>query len=93
MNFFPEENRKSKTYTPKEAKLKAADYCSYQERSQQEVRNKLYTYGLHKDDVEDILTDLVLEGFINEERFSTAYVGGKFRMKKWGRLKIIQGLK
>lgn len=79
--------------TTKEAKIKAADFCAYQERTQQQVRDKLYTYGLTPDEVEDVLTDLITEGFVNEERFAVSYAGGKFRMKKWGRLKIIHGLK
>ncbi|MBL3654911.1 RecX family transcriptional regulator [Fulvivirga sp. 2943] len=77
----------------KEAKVKAADFCAYQERTQQQVRDKLYDYGLRQHEVEDVLTDLITEGFINEERFARSYAGGKFRMKKWGRLKILQGLK
>lgn len=93
MDFSSDKKPYRKTLTPKEAKLKAADYCAYQERSQKEVRNKLYQYGLYKDDVEEIISDLVTEGFINEERFAKAYVGGKFRIKKWGRIKILQGLK
>lgn len=73
--------------------LRAANYCAYQERSQKEVRNKLYEYGLYGDEVEDVLTDLIMDNFINEERFAKSYAGGKFRIKKWGRNKIKQGLK
>ncbi len=93
MGFYRDEPKKKKRLEPKEAKLKAADFCAYQERSQQEVRDKLYSYGLHLDEVEDVLADLIVDGFINEERFARAYVGGKFRMKGWGRRKILQGLK
>lgn len=74
--------------TRTEAMNKAARYCAYQERYQQEVRDKLYSYGLHSEDVENILTDLITEGFINEERYAVAYAGGKFRIKQWGRVKI-----
>ena len=87
------ERKPRKTYDKKTAQLKAADFCAYQERSQQQVRDKLYTYGLHYDEVEEVLTNLIVEDFINEERFAKAYVGGKFRMKGWGRRKIMQGLK
>jgi len=93
MGFYHDEPKKKKRLEPKEAKLKAADYCAYQERSQQEVRDKLYSYGLHQNEVEDVLADLIMDDFINEERFARAYVGGKFRMKGWGRRKIMQGLK
>jgi len=78
--------------TPQQAKSKAEAYCAYQERSQQEVRDKLYSLGLHKTDVEAIIADLIAEDFLNEERFALAYTSGKFRMKGWGRHKIKQGL-
>jgi len=72
---------------------KAKKYCSYQERSQQELRDKLYSLGLHKSDVEEAIALLIIEGFLNEERFAIAYAGGKFRIKRWGKIKIKQGLK
>ena len=81
-----------KKSTPSEAKQKIYRYCAYQERAHQEVRDKLYEYGLHQNEVEEILTQLITEGFLNEERFARAFAGGKFRMKKWGRLKIIREL-
>lgn len=92
--MFDEQSSRSKKHlSPPEAKLKAARFCAYQERSQQEVRDKLYEYGLHYNDVEELLSELIVEGFINEERFARAYVRGKFKMKKWGRHKILQGFK
>jgi regulatory protein len=77
----------------KEAKVKAGKYCAYQERTQQEVRNKLYALGLFRDEVEDVLTDLITENYINEERYAKAFAGGKFRIKNWGKRKIIYALK
>ena len=71
-----------------EAKVKAANYCAYQERTQQQVRDKLYSMGLHSDDVEEILTSLIIDNFINEERFARAFASGRFRLKKWGKIKI-----
>lgn len=73
--------------------IKAQKYCAYQERCQQEVRNKLYEWGLWKDAVEEIISELINENFLNEERFAIAYAGGKFRIKKWGRTKIKLELK
>ena len=67
-------------------------YCAYQERTQQEVRDKLYSYGLYPDAVEEVLTELITEDFINEERYAQSFVRGKFRQNKWGRIKIKQGL-
>lgn len=82
-----------KKYTPKQAKLKMESFCAYQERAQQEVRDKLYTWGLHSEDVENIIAELITENFLNEERFAKAFVRGKFHIKKWGKVKIIQHLK
>ena len=77
----------------KTALAKAEHYCAYQERSQQEVRDKLYDMGLHRDAVENIISLLIADNFLNEERFAKAYVQGKFKQKQWGRIKIKQGLK
>jgi len=76
-----------------QAKVKAAKYCAYQERTQQEVRDKLYSYGLYADAVEEVLSELISDGFVNEERFAQAFVRGKFRSNKWGRIKIEIGLR
>ena len=86
--MFKNENIKKKVYDKKTAFLKAQNYCAYQERSQQEVRNKLYDWGLHCDDVENVIVDLIEQNFINEERFALLFAGGKFRIKKWGKIKI-----
>lgn len=87
------ENNKPKIFSREQAKLKAESYCAYQERSQYEVRNKLYEWGLHQKDVEEIISELIDQNFLNEERFTIAYILGKFRIKGWGKLKIKQGLK
>lgn len=75
------------------ALAKVEHYCAYQERSQQEVRNKLYDYGLRSAEVEELISELIQSNFLNEERFARAYTLGKFRMKQWGRIKIKMGLK
>lgn len=77
-----------KTYTPSQALQKVQHYCAYQERSHAEVRQKLYGFGLWKDDVETLMAELISEDYLNEERFAIAYAGGHFRMKHWGRIKI-----
>ncbi|MCK5371361.1 MAG: RecX family transcriptional regulator [Cyclobacteriaceae bacterium] len=77
----------------KAAKLKAGNYCAYQERTQQEVRDKLYAIGLYSDEVEQVLTELITENYVNEERFAKSFAGGKFRLKQWGKKKIVYALK
>ena len=76
-----------------EAYKKITHFCSYQERSHQEVRDKLYGFGLYKDQVEEIVMQLIQEDYLNEERYATAFAGGKFRMKGWGKVKIRYELK
>ena len=89
-----EKNRKQKKITDvKLAFEKMSSWCGYQERCQQEARDKLYEFGLWPEAVEEIIASLITENFINEERFAKAYVRGKFRIKKWGRIKIKMGLK
>lgn len=67
-------------------------YCAYQERAQQEVRDKLYELGMTMDEVEEIMSDLIAENFLNEERFAVQFAGGHFRIKGWGRVKIQHAL-
>ena len=72
---------------------KAKSYCAYQERCHKEVSDKLYSWKLNIDEINYIIDHLLQENYLNEERFAIAFVGGKFRIKKWGRKKIIQKLK
>lgn len=84
--------RKGKSLTIEQAKQKALRYCAYQERSHQEVKNKLYELGLSSSDADELITYLITEGFLNEERYAKLFAGGKFRVKQWGRIKIIHAL-
>lgn len=84
---------KKKITDEKVALAKAEHYCAYQERAQQEVRDKLYEWGLWPDAVEHIISQLIAGNFLNEERFAKAYARGKMNLKHWGKGKIKQGLK
>lgn len=77
-----------KYLTKEQALQKAKHYCGYQERSHNEVKEKLYSLGLWKKDVEETISQLIEENYLNEERYAIAFAGGKFRMKNWGRIKI-----
>jgi regulatory protein len=87
-----DEPKKIKITDEKVALSKAEHYCAYQERSQQEVRDKLYDWGLWTSAIENIMSKLIEENFLNEDRFAKAYVRGKFNQKHWGKIKIKQGL-
>ncbi len=80
-------------FTPQQAMLKIKQYCAYQERCHAEVKDKLYSFGLFKKEVDQIIADLIAENYLNEERFAIHFAGGKFRMKQWGKNKIKQALK
>jgi regulatory protein len=76
-----------------QAHQKAKHYCAYQERCHSEVKEKLYGFGLRKTEVEELLSKLIEEDYLNEERFAVQFAGGRFRMKQWGRVKIKYELK
>lgn len=82
-----------KSYTVKEATLKLMQFCAYRDRSHKEVEEKLKKMRMIPAAQEQIIIKLMQENFLNEERFARSFVRGKFRIKKWGRIKIKQELK
>ncbi|MEQ8705103.1 MAG: regulatory protein RecX [Phaeodactylibacter sp.] len=82
-----------KWYSKEEALQKLQHYCAYQDRCHQEVRQQLRDMNVYPDWREEIIVALIEENFLNEERFARSYVRGKFRMKKWGRVRIKQELR
>jgi len=86
-------NQKNISYTPLQALPKIQHFCAYQERCHAEVIDKLYSFGLNKKDIEQIVTQLIEDNYLNEERFARSFVNDKFRFNKWGRKKIEYQLK
>ncbi len=82
-----------KQFTKEQALQKIKQFCTYQERCHYEVKEKLYTYGIYKQQVEELIAQLIEEDYLNEERFAIQFAGGRFRMKQWGRIKIAYELK
>lgn len=82
-----------KTYTVKEATLKLMNYCAYQERCHQDVEQKLIELRMIPEARQQIIHTLLEENFLNEERFAQSFARGKFKIKKWGRIRIQQELK
>ena len=79
--------------SPEQALQKARHYCGYQERCHSQVQEKLYSFGLRKPQVEAVLSTLIEENYLNEERFAIQYAGGHFRLKHWGKVRIRYQLK
>jgi regulatory protein len=75
-------------YSFLEAKTKLEAFCAYQERCQFEIDQKLKIWGFDYEDRQRLISDLISNQFVDEERFSSAFVSGKYRIKKWGRIKI-----
>lgn len=84
---------RSPIITTGQALIKIRRYCALQERCQMEVRQKLLSYGMAPDDAESVICDLIVEGYINETRYATAFARGKFNIKGWGKHKITAYLK
>ncbi len=75
------------------AKQKLSHYCSYQERNKKEVQQKLATYKeLSPTEAQQIIQELIEERFLDEKRYLTAFVNGKFHLNKWGKTKIYHSL-
>jgi regulatory protein len=83
----------NKYHSKDEALQKAKQYCAYQERCHSEVKEKLYNLGMNKKEVDELLSELISDNYLNEERFAIQFAGGKFRIKQWGRVKIKYALK
>jgi regulatory protein len=82
-----------KILSKEEALQKLRQYCAYQERSHSEVQQKLWDLGVRRADHDTVISALIEDDYLNEERFAKAFAGGKFRMKDWGRKKILYALK
>ncbi len=85
--------KNQKSYTVDEATRALEHFCAYQERCHKEVEKKLYDLNMIPEAKEKIILHLLQHNFLNEERFSKAFARGKFSIKKWGKLRIINELK
>ena len=67
---------------------KIQSYCLYQDRCIKEVKNKLYSFKVSSQLVENIVEYLIDNDYLNEERYTKMFIQGKLRIKKWGRIKL-----
>jgi regulatory protein len=85
--------KNEKTYTVDEATKLMENFCAYQERCHKEVTQKLYDLHMIPEARDQITLHLLQHNFLNEERFSKAFARGKFSIKNWGRIRIVNELK
>lgn len=67
---------------------KAAAYCAASEKCTFDVLKKLSDWEAPEDSREEIINRLKAEKFIDDERYTRAYVNDKFKYNKWGKVKI-----
>ena len=76
-----------------QAQKKLELYCAYQERCHQEVISKLKSLDMIPSAIDIIVTNLIAANYLNETRFAQSFARGKFRIKKWGKNRILRELK
>ena len=85
--------QKNQSLTVVEAQKKLEHYCAYQERCHKEVANKLKELGMIPVAIDTIISQLIQDNYLNETRFAQSFARGKFRIKKWGKNRIVRELK
>jgi len=86
-------NEPYKSYTVEEAKRKLEHYCVYQDRCHEEVQQKLKSLKMIPQAADAIIVHLIEHNFLNEERFACSFARGKFRIKHYGKRRIVNELK
>ena len=77
----------------KEVHTRMASICSRSEQCSPDIMKKIIASGLDRDDAEKIIDQLKKEKFIDDDRYINSYISEKFRMNKWGKIKIRYYLK
>ena len=83
----------NKDLTNKQIEGKLQYYCSYQDRCHKEVIEKIKTFNIKSNESNEIISNLIKDNYLNESRFSENFVRGKFKIKNWGKVRIVRELK
>ncbi len=81
-----------KQKTEQEALITLTALCAAGEHCQQEMLDKMNRWQLPEEKQARVMEYLVKNKYIDEERFTRAFVKDKIRYNKWGRRKIEQAL-
>ncbi len=82
-----------RTYSVDEATKTLTNFCAYQERCHKEVVEKLQKMNMIPEAISQIVNTLIQDNYLNEERFAKSFTRGKFKIKKWGKIRIVRELK
>ena len=72
---------------------RAQALCSRQEKCLSDIKTKLKQWGATPEMSDEILTFLLADKFIDEERYARMYTNEKARINKWGKIRIIHSLR
>ncbi len=75
-------------YSLSEAIPKMESWCTYQDRCTYEVEQKLATWNTPIEHQIEIINHLQKNRFLDDNRFVESYISGKFKIKRWGKIKI-----
>jgi regulatory protein len=81
-----------KEKTEQEAFLQLASLCANAEHCQHEMLEKMKRWELSEEAQARIMSKLIAERYVDDERYARAFVNDKIRYNKWGRRKVQQGL-
>ena len=81
-----------KEMTEQEVYLKLTAICAQAEHCQQEMLEKMIRWDVDEEIRQRIIHRLIAERYIDDERFTRAFVYDKIRYNKWGRRKVEQAL-
>lgn len=85
--------KRKKTITPQDALMRLETLCAQSEQCTYDLRQKLYRWGISSPDSDKIIKQLIRTRFVDDARFAVAYCRDKYRFNRWGRIKIVYGLR
>lgn len=86
-------NNSRQPLTPAQAMNRAAALCARSEQAPGDMRAKLIKWGLRPADADEVVRQLVGQGFLDETRYARAFVKDRFAFNGWGRIKIAHQLR
>ena len=78
----------NKALSAEKAFVKMAQICSRSEQCSADIRKKIIAYEIVEEIVDEIIEKLISENYLDDERFVNAYISDKFRINKWGKVKM-----